>query len=143
MCCCSFFTKCGIFCCFFRSWPDYVRSLEAMGMVMVTLQDQNTQVYYWESRWNEKLSSSISGSRQTFFASQVMRYADLYGASFLNLLHYPFSYVFRAPAMLVSDQRINAALWHYFELFVVCYQSWLLGRCWFIKGFYQFAVSMI
>ncbi|XP_060573684.1 cytosolic purine 5'-nucleotidase-like isoform X2 [Ruditapes philippinarum] len=45
-----------------------------------------------------------SGSRQTFFASQVMRYADLYAASFLNLLHYPFSYVFRAPAMLMPHE---------------------------------------
>ncbi|XP_052770663.1 cytosolic purine 5'-nucleotidase-like isoform X3 [Mya arenaria] len=44
------------------------------------------------------------GSRQTFFASQVMRYADLYAASFLNLLHYPFSYVFRAPAMLMPHE---------------------------------------
>jgi len=32
-----------------------------------------------------------------------MRYADLYAASFLNLLHYPFSYVFRSPAMLVCN----------------------------------------
>lgn len=45
-----------------------------------------------------------SGSRQTFFASQVMRYADLYAASFANLLHYPFSYVFRAPAMLMPHE---------------------------------------
>lgn len=36
-----------------------------------------------------------SGSRQTFFSSQVVRYADLYAASVLNLLHYPFSYMFR------------------------------------------------
>lgn len=42
-----------------------------------------------------------SGSRQTFFSSQVVRYADLYAASFLNLIYYPFSYMFRAPAMLV------------------------------------------
>jgi len=41
------------------------------------------------------------GSRQTFFAGQVIRYADLYAASFLNLLHYPFSYLFKAPPMLV------------------------------------------
>lgn len=45
----------------------------------------------------------ILGSRQTFFASQVIRYADLYAASFLNLLHYPFSYLFKAPPMLVSS----------------------------------------
>ena len=43
-----------------------------------------------------------SGSRQTFFAAQVMRYADLYASTFLNLLHYPFSYLFKAPSMLVS-----------------------------------------
>ncbi|XP_070212765.1 cytosolic purine 5'-nucleotidase-like isoform X2 [Littorina saxatilis] len=45
-----------------------------------------------------------SGSRQTFFASQVMRYADLYAASFMNLIHYPLNYVFRAPAMLMPHE---------------------------------------
>lgn len=44
----------------------------------------------------------FSGSRQTFFASQVMRFADLYAASFMNLMNYPLTYVFRAPPMLVS-----------------------------------------
>uniref|UniRef100_A0A8C9Y4L5 5'-nucleotidase, cytosolic IIb n=1 Tax=Sander lucioperca TaxID=283035 RepID=A0A8C9Y4L5_SANLU len=43
-----------------------------------------------------------SGSRQTLFASQVMRYADLYAASFINLLYYPFSYLFRAAHVLKS-----------------------------------------
>ena len=47
-----------------------------------------------------------SGSRQTFFSSQVVRYADLYAATFLNLIYYPFSYMFRAPAMLVSIKNI-------------------------------------
>uniref|UniRef100_A0A8C9T2Z6 5'-nucleotidase, cytosolic II, like 1 n=1 Tax=Scleropages formosus TaxID=113540 RepID=A0A8C9T2Z6_SCLFO len=42
------------------------------------------------------------GSRQTLFASQLMRYADLYASSCLNLLYYPFSYLFRAPPVLVS-----------------------------------------
>ncbi|XP_052831811.1 cytosolic purine 5'-nucleotidase isoform X2 [Octopus bimaculoides] len=45
-----------------------------------------------------------SGSRQTFFGAQVMRYADLYAASILNLLYYPFSYVFRAPPMLMAHE---------------------------------------
>lgn len=45
-----------------------------------------------------------SGSRQTFFSSQVTRYADLYAATFLNLIYYPFCYMFRAPAMLVSEE---------------------------------------
>uniref|UniRef100_A0A8D0G4T1 5'-nucleotidase domain containing 4 n=1 Tax=Sphenodon punctatus TaxID=8508 RepID=A0A8D0G4T1_SPHPU len=41
------------------------------------------------------------GSRQTLFANQLIRYADLYAASFLNFLYYPFSYLFRAPPTLV------------------------------------------
>ncbi|CAL1539658.1 unnamed protein product [Lymnaea stagnalis] len=45
-----------------------------------------------------------SGSRQTFFASQVRRYADIYAASILNLLHYPFCYMFRAPSMLMPHE---------------------------------------
>lgn len=45
-----------------------------------------------------------AGSRQTFFSSQVVRYADLYAATFLNLIYYPFSYMFRAPAMLLPHE---------------------------------------
>ncbi|EDO47687.1 predicted protein [Nematostella vectensis] len=45
-----------------------------------------------------------SGSRQTFFASQAMRYADLYASSCVNLLHYPFGYLFRAPAQLMPHE---------------------------------------
>ncbi|XP_032085345.1 cytosolic purine 5'-nucleotidase-like [Thamnophis elegans] len=44
------------------------------------------------------------GSRQTLFANQLMRYADLYAASFVNFLYYPFSYVFRAPAALMPHE---------------------------------------
>ncbi|XP_069475110.1 cytosolic purine 5'-nucleotidase-like isoform X2 [Ambystoma mexicanum] len=44
------------------------------------------------------------GSRQTLFASQLMRYADLYAASFINLLYYPFSYLFRAPPVLMPHE---------------------------------------
>lgn len=43
------------------------------------------------------------GSRQTHFANQLCRYADLYSSTFLNLMYYPFSYMFRAPPMLVSQ----------------------------------------
>ena len=46
------------------------------------------------------------GSRQTLFASQLMRYADLYAASFLNFLYYPFSYLFRAPSVLVRADPV-------------------------------------
>ncbi|XP_069771626.1 cytosolic purine 5'-nucleotidase-like [Narcine bancroftii] len=44
------------------------------------------------------------GSRQTLFASQLMRYADLYAASCINLLYYPFSYLFRAPPILMPHE---------------------------------------
>ncbi|XP_067857187.1 cytosolic purine 5'-nucleotidase-like isoform X2 [Heptranchias perlo] len=44
------------------------------------------------------------GSRQTLFASQLMRYADLYAASYINLLYYPFSYLFRAPPVLMPHE---------------------------------------
>lgn len=49
-----------------------------------------------------------SGSRQTFFSSQVVRYADLYAASYINLIYYPFSYMFRAPAMLMPHESTVA-----------------------------------
>ncbi|XP_036368203.1 cytosolic purine 5'-nucleotidase isoform X2 [Octopus sinensis] len=45
-----------------------------------------------------------SDSQQTFFAAQVMRYADLYAASVTNLLYYPFCYSFVAPRMLMSHE---------------------------------------
>ncbi|XP_035672037.1 cytosolic purine 5'-nucleotidase-like isoform X4 [Branchiostoma floridae] len=45
-----------------------------------------------------------SGSRQTYFASQVIRFADLYATSFINLLYYPFSYFFRAPHVLMPHE---------------------------------------
>ena len=52
------------------------------------------------------LSGSLfrSGSRQTFFSSQVVRYTDLYASTCLNLLYYPFSYMFRAPPMLLPHE---------------------------------------
>ncbi|XP_075241161.1 cytosolic purine 5'-nucleotidase-like isoform X2 [Convolutriloba macropyga] len=49
-----------------------------------------------------------SGSRQTFFAAQTVRYADLYAASFINLINYPFSYFFQAPhALMPHEQTID------------------------------------
>lgn len=54
-----------------------------------------------------------SGSRQTFFSSQVVRYADIYAATVLNLLYYPFSYMFRAPAMLMPHE---SSKWTYIGL---------------------------
>ncbi|CAG0915550.1 unnamed protein product [Notodromas monacha] len=45
-----------------------------------------------------------SGSRPTFFASQVMRYADLYAAAFFNLVNYPLFYMFNAPPVLMAHE---------------------------------------
>ncbi|XP_058474134.1 5'-nucleotidase, cytosolic II, like 1 [Solea solea] len=45
-----------------------------------------------------------SGSRQTLFASQLMRYADLYSSTCSNLLHYPFNYLFLAPPVLMPHE---------------------------------------
>jgi len=50
-----------------------------------------------------------SGSRQTFFSSQLQRYADLYASTCLNLLYYPFSYMFRAPPMLLPHESTVAS----------------------------------
>ncbi|XP_033952002.1 5'-nucleotidase, cytosolic II, like 1 isoform X1 [Pseudochaenichthys georgianus] len=47
-----------------------------------------------------------SGSRQTLFASQMLRYADLYSATCLNLLHYPFNYHFMAPPVLMPHESV-------------------------------------
>ncbi|XP_046850498.1 cytosolic purine 5'-nucleotidase-like isoform X2 [Xenia sp. Carnegie-2017] len=45
-----------------------------------------------------------SGSRQTFFACQATRYADVYAASPMNILYYPFTYLFRSPAQLMPHE---------------------------------------
>ncbi|XP_036450498.1 5'-nucleotidase, cytosolic II, like 1 [Colossoma macropomum] len=44
------------------------------------------------------------GSTKTLFASQLLRYADLYAASCLNLLHYPITYLFRAHSVLMPHE---------------------------------------
>jgi 5'-nucleotidase len=55
-----------------------------------------------------------SGSRTTFFASQVERYADIYASSCYNLVHYPTFYFFRAPMMLMPHESTvdHAAVMH-------------------------------
>ncbi|XP_060764277.1 LOW QUALITY PROTEIN: 5'-nucleotidase, cytosolic II, like 1 [Neoarius graeffei] len=45
-----------------------------------------------------------SGSTKTLFASQLLRYADLYAASCLNLLYYPLTYLFRASFVLMPHE---------------------------------------
>ena len=45
-----------------------------------------------------------SGSRQTMFATQTMRFGDLYASSFINLFYYPLNYLFRAPHILMPHE---------------------------------------
>jgi len=89
----------------------------------------------WRQWW-----VGCAGSRQTFFAGQVIRYADLYAASFLNLLHYPFSYLFKAPPMLVrltcslfspqSVYNFSRAVCFYVFRCLQCFDAvgWAAGR---------------
>ncbi len=50
---------------------------------------------------NSSFFKNPEGSRQTHFASQITRYADIYAPTALNLLHYPFFYLFKASPVLV------------------------------------------
>ncbi|PAV84722.1 hypothetical protein WR25_10143 [Diploscapter pachys] len=45
-----------------------------------------------------------SGTRTTFFSSQVERYADIYASSCYNLVHYPSFYFFRATMQLMPHE---------------------------------------
>jgi hypothetical protein len=47
------------------------------------------------------------GSRQTHFASQVTRFADIYASTVVNLVYYPFFYFFRAVPQLVCHLMTN------------------------------------
>ncbi|XP_035989811.1 5'-nucleotidase, cytosolic II, like 1 [Fundulus heteroclitus] len=48
-----------------------------------------------------------SGYTQTLFASQLIRYADLYSSTCINLLHYPFNYLFMAPPVLMPHETAS------------------------------------
>lgn len=53
-------------------------------------------------------SQKVKIMKLFFFICQVVRYADLYAATFLNMIYYPFSYMFRAPAMLLPHESTVA-----------------------------------
>ncbi|KAM6984845.1 5'-nucleotidase, cytosolic II, like 1 [Aplochiton taeniatus] len=60
--------------------------------------------YRMDMSYGQMGSLLRSGSRQTLFGSQLMRYADLYSSTCMNLLHYPFSYLFMAPPLLMPHE---------------------------------------
>ncbi|KAE8285138.1 Cytosolic purine 5'-nucleotidase [Larimichthys crocea] len=63
--------------------------------------------YRMDMSYGQMGSLLRSGSRQTLFASQLMRYADLYSSSCINLLHYPFNYLFMAPPVLMPHEAVS------------------------------------
>ena len=83
----------------------------------------------------------ILGSRLTFFSSQVQRFADIYAASVINMIHYPFTYMFRAPAMLVRNSisilNISKFMYENLQYRVI---SGIIGWS-FNYGIFSFAAS--
>jgi 5'-nucleotidase len=77
------------------SCPDISRYLRRMKELVIAIDQMHSTT----------LGSIFrSGTRQTFFAMQAMRYADLYAASCLSLINYPFSYFFRAKSQLMPHE---------------------------------------
>ncbi|CAG9529824.1 unnamed protein product [Cercopithifilaria johnstoni] len=74
------------------------------------IQEGNTQIRERTQemdKYYSKMGSLFrSGSRTTFFASQVERFADLYSSSCYNLLYYPLFYFFRA-SMTLMPHEVN------------------------------------
>uniref|UniRef100_A0A8D0ADE1 5'-nucleotidase, cytosolic II, like 1 n=1 Tax=Sander lucioperca TaxID=283035 RepID=A0A8D0ADE1_SANLU len=66
--------------------------------------------YRMDMSYGQMGSLLRSGARQTLFASQLMRYADLYSSTCMNLLHYPFNYLFMAPPVLVKEEHVKMLL---------------------------------
>ncbi|KAM3719017.1 Cytosolic purine 5'-nucleotidase [Dirofilaria immitis] len=75
-----------------------------------TIQEGNTQIrestQEMDNYYSKMGSLFRSGSRTTFFASQVERFADLYSSSCYNLLYYPLFYFFRA-SMTLMPHEVN------------------------------------
>uniref|UniRef100_A0A672JGR6 5'-nucleotidase, cytosolic II, like 1 n=1 Tax=Salarias fasciatus TaxID=181472 RepID=A0A672JGR6_SALFA len=63
--------------------------------------------YRMDMSYGQMGSLLRSGSRQTLFASQLMRYADLYSSTCINLLRYPTNYLFMAPPVLMPHEAVT------------------------------------
>lgn len=57
----------------------------------------------------------------------MARYADVYASTPLNLIYYPFSYMFRAPAMLVS---LSQVMWYMLVLELGLFVSLFFLNLW-------------
>ena len=59
-----------------------------------------------DRRYNEFFGPLFrSGSQNSFFAMQVMRYADMYTTDYSNLLSYPFFYYFSSPSNPLPHEK--------------------------------------
>ncbi|XP_034564859.1 5'-nucleotidase, cytosolic II, like 1 [Notolabrus celidotus] len=63
--------------------------------------------YRLDNSYGQMGSLLRSGARQTLFASQLVRYADLYSSTCTNLLHYPLNYLFIAPPVLMPHEALS------------------------------------
>ncbi|XP_037835172.1 5'-nucleotidase, cytosolic II, like 1 [Kryptolebias marmoratus] len=68
---------------------------------------RNVLTYRMDISYGQMGSLLRSGSTQTLFASQLIRYADLYSSTCLNLLQYPFNYLFMAPPVLMPHEAAS------------------------------------
>ncbi|XP_068191062.1 5'-nucleotidase, cytosolic II, like 1 [Antennarius striatus] len=68
----------------------------------------NVLTYRMDMSYGQMGSLLRSGSRKTLFASQLMRYADLYSSCCTNLLHYPFNHLFMALPVLMPHEIASA-----------------------------------
>uniref|UniRef100_A0A9J8APV1 5'-nucleotidase, cytosolic II, like 1 n=2 Tax=Cyprinus carpio TaxID=7962 RepID=A0A9J8APV1_CYPCA len=72
---------------------------------ITAIQNRIKMVTYGMDLCYGKMGSLLRcGSTKTLFASQLLRYADIYSTCCLNLLNYPFSYLFRAPLVLLPHE---------------------------------------
>lgn len=60
--------------------------------------------YSLDLRYGKMGSLLRYGCTKTLFASQLLRYADLYAASCLNLMNYPLTYLFSASSVLMPHE---------------------------------------
>lgn len=58
-----------------------------------------------ESGYSKQLGSLLRcGSRLTYFANQVSRFADIYSSACVNLVNYPIHYLFTSPHQLMAHE---------------------------------------
>uniref|UniRef100_A0A4W4GHP2 5'-nucleotidase, cytosolic II, like 1 n=1 Tax=Electrophorus electricus TaxID=8005 RepID=A0A4W4GHP2_ELEEL len=86
-----------------RVWTDNSIMFEELRQLDIKLKI----TYTMELGYGKMGSLLRYGSIKTLFASQLLRYADLYAVSCLSLLQYPSTHLFRAPNVLVTPTKCS------------------------------------